>query len=115
MGMAIVKYLSKRIVEIIITLSMVIAVSYTMMYFSPGGFLNTSVMATALAPLQGQNPQLYHKIMLEFQNRYGLDLPLWRQILLYIWHELTFNFGNSMQNPSMHIMTQLKQSLPVSA
>lgn len=112
--MAIIKFISKRIVQIIITLILVISVSYIMMYFSPGGFMNTSTMATALAPLQGQNPVLYQEVMDQFQSRYGLNLPLWQQILKYIWHELTFDFGNSMQNPSLSIMSQLERTLPVS-
>jgi peptide/nickel transport system permease protein len=113
--MTVAKYIAKRVIQIIITLMLVIAVSYIMMYYSPGGFMNSNIMATVLAPLQGQNPVLYHKIMEQFESRYGLNLPLWRQILKYIWHELTFNFGNSMQNPSLHISAQLKQSLPISA
>ncbi|MFC7677421.1 ABC transporter permease [Paenibacillus sp. GCM10028914] len=112
--MAILKFISKRIVQIIITLILVISVSYMMMYFSPGGFMNTSTMATALAPLQGQNPVLYQEVMDQFQSRYGLNLPLWQQIMKYVWHELTFDFGNSMQNPSLSIMSQLERTLPVS-
>ncbi len=112
--MAILKFISKRIVQIIITLILVISVSYIMMYFSPGGFMNTSTMATALAPLQGQNPVLYQEVMEQFQSRYGLNLPLYQQILKYVWHELTFDFGNSMQNPSLSIMSQLQRTLPVS-
>jgi len=108
------KFISKRILQIIITLILVISVSYTMMYYSPGGFMNTNTMATALAPLQGQNPVLYQQVMDQFQSRYGLNLPLWQQIMKYIWHQLTFDFGNSMQNPSLQIATQLKQALPIS-
>lgn len=76
--------------------------------------MNTSTMATALAPLQGQNPVLYQEVMEQFQSRYGLNLPLWQQVLKYIWHEFTFDFGNSMQNPSLTIASQLQQTLPVS-
>lgn len=112
--MAVSKFIIKRLFQIIVTLILVITVSYIMMYYSPGGFMNTSIMATALAPLQGQNPVLYQEVMHQFQSRYGLDLPLYQQIFKYIWHELTFDFGNSMQNPSLHIMAQLKQALPVS-
>lgn len=111
--MTILKFISKRILQIIITLILVISVSYTMMYYSPGGFMNTNTMATALAPLQGQNPVLYQQVMDQFQW-YGLNLPLWQQIMKYIWHQLTFDFGNSMQNPSLQIATQLKQALPIS-
>lgn len=97
--MAVTKFIAKRLVQIIVTLILVISVSYIMMYYSPGGFMNTNTMATALAPLQGQNPVLYHQIMEQFQSRYGLNLPLWQQILKYIWHELTFDFGRCRTRP----------------
>ncbi|SET86395.1 ABC transporter permease [Paenibacillus sp. NFR01] len=112
--MAVAKFIVKRLFQIVITLILVMAVSYIMMYYSPGGFLNTTTMASVLAPLQGQNPILYQQVMDQFQSRYGLNLPLWQQIAKYVWNELTFNFGNSMQNPSLKIMTQLKDTLPIS-
>ncbi|GMA56738.1 hypothetical protein GCM10025858_12410 [Alicyclobacillus sacchari] len=108
------RFLAKRIVAIIITLAAVIAISYIMMYASPGGFMSTTQIATALAPLAAQDPVAYQKVMEQFQQRYGLNLPLWHQVLLYIWHSFTFNFGNSMENPSITIMSQLKSALPIS-
>ncbi|RUS45469.1 ABC transporter permease [Cohnella sp. AR92] len=112
--MAVVKFIAKRLIQIIITLILVMTVSYMLMYYSPGGFMHTTVMASVLAPLQSQNPILYQQVMDQFNSRYGLNLPLWQQIAKYVWHELSFDFGNSMQNPSLSIMSQLKQTLPVS-
>jgi peptide/nickel transport system permease protein len=112
--MAVAPFIIKRFIQIVITLILVMAVSYIMMYYSPGGFMNTTTMASVLAPLQGQNPVLYQQVMDQFQSRYGLNLPLWQQIVKYVGHELTFDFGNSMQNPSLSIMSQLKQTLPIS-
>lgn len=108
------RFFAKRFVAIVFTLAAVIAISYIMMYESPGGFMSTSQVASALAPIAAQNPVLYQKVMEEFQQRYGLNLPLWRQCLQYVWHELTFNFGNSMQNPTQTITSQLKTALPIS-
>lgn len=113
--MAFLKFLLKRIVAIFVTISAIIAIGYIMMYYSPGGFFNSSQLEVALGPLAAQDPALYQKVLAEFQNRYGLNLPLWHQILLYIWHSVTFNFGNSMQNPSVKIMDVLKSTFPVSA
>ncbi|GMA60389.1 hypothetical protein GCM10025859_08290 [Alicyclobacillus fastidiosus] len=33
----------------------------------------------------------------------------------YVWHSLTFNFGNSFENPSVTISSQLATALPISA
>ncbi|SDW14279.1 peptide/nickel transport system permease protein [Alicyclobacillus hesperidum] len=108
------KFFAKRFVAIVITLAAVIAISYIMMYCSPGGFMNTTQLASSLAPLAAQDPAAYQKLMEQFQLRYGLNLPLWHQVLLYEWHTFTLNFGNSMQNPTLSIMSQLKTALPIS-
>lgn len=113
--MIVLRFIIKRLIAILITLSAVIAIGYIMMYYTPGGFFNSQQVASALGPLAAQNPQLYNEILKDFQNRYGLNLPLWEQCLRYIWHSLTFNFGDSMQNPSIHIITVLKTAFPVSA
>src|SRR5579875_2878853 len=73
------KFFAKRFVAIVITLAAVIAISYIMMYCSPGGFMNTTQLASSLAPLAAQDPAAYQKLMEQFQLRYGLNLPLWHQ------------------------------------
>lgn len=113
--MGIALFLIKRFVSIIITVSAVIAIGYIMMYYSPGGFINTSAIGAALKSVEQRNPVEYQQILNEFNSRYGLNQPLWEQILKYIWHSLTFNFGYSMQNPSIQIITTIKQTFPVSA
>lgn len=113
--MYILRYLGKRIVAIIVTISAVIALGYTMMFYAPGGFFNSAQIANALGPLAAQNPKAYHETLKMFQERYGLNLPLWHQILNYIWHSLTFNFGNSFQNPNTTILSLLKTAFPISA
>lgn len=113
--MYILKFLVKRIIGIIITISAVIAIGYTMMYYAPGGFFNSSQIANALGALASQDPVAYKNVLKMFQERYGLNLPLWRQILQYIWHSLTFNFGNSFQNPDTSIISLLKSAFPISA
>ena len=113
--MLVIKFLLKRIISIIFTISAVIALGYTMMFYAPGGFFNSPQIATALGPLAAQDPAAYKKVLEMFQSRYGLDKPLWEQILLYIWHSLTFNFGNSFQNPNTTILSLLKSAFPISA
>ncbi|WP_067622693.1 ABC transporter permease [Alicyclobacillus acidiphilus] len=113
--MRIAIFLVKRFVAMVITVASVIAIGYIMMFYSPGGFFSASGVENALSSVASENPQLYQQIINEFNARYGLNLPLWRQILLYVWHSLTFNFGYSMQNPSVKIISTLKSSFPVSA
>lgn len=110
-----VRYIAKRIISIIITVSVIIAVGYILMYLSPGSFFSSSTIASAMGSLAVENPRLYQQYISEFEARYGLNKPLWEQVLHYVWHSITFNFGNSFTYPTVHIMTQLKTAFPISA
>ncbi|MFD1673777.1 ABC transporter permease [Alicyclobacillus fodiniaquatilis] len=113
--MGLLKFLGKRIVALIVTISLVLIVAYLLMYYSPGSFFNSTNIAAGMGQLRIQDPALYQQFVKEFQSRYGLDQPLWQQVLKYVWHSLTFNFGNSFQNPSVPISSQLSKALPISA
>lgn len=113
--MSYVKFLGKRIVALIITISIVLAVAYLLMYAAPGSFFNSTNIGASLGQLRLQNPQLYQQYVQQFESRYGLDQPLWEQVLKYVWHSLTFNFGTSFANPSVPIMSQLASAFPISA
>lgn len=113
--MGYVKFLTKRIVALIITIAVVLIVAYLLMYAAPGTFFNSSNIGAGLGQLRLQNPALYEQYVKQFESRYGLDQPLWEQIAKYVWHSLTFNFGTSFQNPSVPIMHQLATAFPISA
>ncbi|MCY0869983.1 MAG: ABC transporter permease [Firmicutes bacterium] len=113
--MGVVTYLIKRLIAIIITISAVIAGGYVLMYYAPGSFFNSSSIAAGMGTLAIQNPKLEQTYMHMFESRYGLNLPLWEQVLKYIWHSLTFNFGNSFENPSVTIISSLRTAFPISA
>ena len=68
-----------------------------------------------MGQLAVSDPKLYHQYMQMFEDRYGLNQPIWQQTLKYIWNSLTFQFGNSFQNPSVTIMSQLETAFPISA
>ncbi len=113
--MGVVTYLIKRLIAIIITISAVIAGGYVLMFYAPGSFFNSSSIAAGMGTLAIQNPKLEQTYMHMFESRYGLNLPLWEQVLKYIWHSLTFNFGNSFENPSVTIISSLRTAFPISA
>lgn len=45
------------------------------------------------------NPNLDQEAIKQIQERYGLNDPLWKQYLKWVWNYMTFNFGYSMQSP----------------
>lgn len=112
--MGVLRYLVKRIISIIVTTSAIIAVGYTLMNLAPGSFFSSSTIAAQMGQLAVTDPKLVQEYEQMFEARYGLNQPLWEQILKYIWHSFTFNFGNSFENPSTPIMTQLHTAFPIS-
>jgi len=112
MGFAL--FLVKRIASIIITTCVIIALSYTLMFFAPGSFFNQQQIAAQTGTLANENPQEYKKMMQEWENRYGLDKPLYVQVEKYIVHSFTLNFGTSFENPTTQIVDTLKTALPIS-
>lgn len=113
--MSYVKFLSKRIVALIITISLVLIVAYLLIYAAPGSFFSSTNIGAGLAQLRIQNPALYQQYISQFDSRYGLNQPLYEQVAKYVWDSLTFNFGTSFENPSVPITTQLATAFPISA
>lgn len=113
--MAIVTFLGKRIGALIITISVVLVVAYLLMHAAPGNFFNSQNMAAYLGQLRMEDPPRYKLYIQQFNSRYGLNQPLYVQVVRYVWHSLTFNFGTSFENQTTPILFQLKTAFPISA
>ncbi|MCY0875703.1 MAG: ABC transporter permease [Firmicutes bacterium] len=112
--MGVVRFLVKRVVSIIITTAAIIAVGYSLMRLAPGSYFSSTTIGSQMGQLAVQNPRLAEQYEHMFEARYGLNEPMWKQIFGYIWHLFTFNFGNSFENPSAPIITQLRSAFPIS-
>ena len=112
--MGVLRFFLKRIISIIITTSAIIMIAYLMMFYAPGNYFSVSQLTSQLGPIAMADPKLAHEYLQMLQNRYGLNQPLYIQILNYIWHSFTLNFGNSFENPSVTIMSTLSTALPIS-
>src|SRR5205085_8262429 len=108
------RWFGKRIVAILITIALVLAVGYVLMRLAPGSFFSSASIGGQMGQLAVSNPRLYHQYIKMFEDRYGMNQPIWQQTLKYIWNSLTFQFGNSFGNPSVTIMSQLKAAFPIS-
>ncbi|UQS86311.1 ABC transporter permease [Nicoliella spurrieriana] len=79
-----VKYLSKRVFYLVLTLFIVTTVTFFMMKLMPG---------TPLTNQEKLSPSEIHTIY----QQYGLDKPVWVQYLNYLGGAITGNFGTSFQ------------------
>ncbi|MEM1367511.1 MAG: ABC transporter permease [Cyanobacteria bacterium P01_H01_bin.15] len=79
-------YISKRLLQGVLTLTLASVLSFTIIQLAPGDYLDTL----------RQNPTITQETLDELTRRFGLDLPAWQQYLLWLKQVVTrFDFGES--------------------
>lgn len=96
------KYTLRRLVYMIITLWLIITVTFVLMKNLPG-----DPFGEASQKLTAANK----KILLE---QYGLDKPLWEQYVKYVKEVAQGNLGVSYQFPAHTVTEKIKQAFPAS-
>ncbi len=97
-------YILKRIGMAVLTIFVVVTVTFWFMQLIPGGPFTSekSVSVTTLTALKA---------------KYGLDKPIFVQYLIFLWRSFTFDFGLSMKLTGMNvndiISSGMKYSFPV--
>lgn len=79
-----VTFLAKRIAALIVTMVVLVAVAYLVMFASPGG------------------PSTTHQP------------PLYQQTATWVWRTLTLHFGPSSADPTYSILHELRKAFPIS-
>ena len=93
-------YIIKRIGIAIPTLLILIAVSFYLMHAAPGG------------PFTSERP-LPAQVLANIEAKYGLDQPVWRQMINYLWGVVTeFDFGPSYKYHDRTVNEIIEQGFP---
>ena len=95
------KYLLKRIAILLVTLWVVVTLSFFLMQVMPGSPFN--------------NPKLTNDMIAVMNKQYGLDKPVWQQYLQYLWNVLNGDLGTSYQSANQPVSMMISQRLAVSA
>lgn len=95
------KYLLKRITILLVTLWVVVTLSFFLMQVMPGSPFN--------------NPKLTNDMIAVMNKQYGLDKPVWQQYLQYLWNVLHGDLGTSYQSANQPVSMMISQRLAVSA
>src|SRR5579884_3223716 len=111
-AMGLLVFLVKRLAMIAASLAVIIAISYTLMWFAPGNYLDIQRTTTGLAAKYGENSAEFRLQRKLFEERYGLDKPLPVQIWIYIKRAATFDFGPSFSQPGVQIQDLVLEALP---
>ncbi|WP_159591176.1 ABC transporter permease [Streptococcus halichoeri] len=94
------RYLLKRVAILLITLWVVITLSFFLMQIMPGTPFN--------------NPKLTDEMIALMNQQYGLDKPLWQQYAKYLLDILHGDFGTSYQSINQPVARLIAQRLGVS-
>ena len=94
-------YIIKRIGIAIPTLLILIALSFYLMHAAPGG------------PFTSERP-LPAQVLANIEAKYGLDQPVWRQMINYLWGVVTeFDFGPSYKYHDRTVNEIIEQGFPI--
>ncbi|WP_080872388.1 ABC transporter permease [Oceanobacillus timonensis] len=95
------KYILKRLLIMIITLWVIITLTFVLMVNIPGSPFNTD---------QSSN----ETVQANLEAHYNLDQPYYIQYLLYIKSIVTFEFGPSIKQPNQTVNDLLSRGFPIS-
>src|SRR5581483_9788322 len=110
--MKVLKYIGKRVVTIAVSLVAVIIITYVLMYLAPGNFFDLTRFQSAAGGRAMTSAQIT-ALRDNFQSKYGLDQPLWKQIVRYLWDAFRFKFGPSFSSPMRTIEELIAMKFPV--
>lgn len=95
-------YILKRIGFILLTLFIIITITFFMMHAVPGD------------PLAADANKLPASVRENFYKKYGLDKPVTTQYMLFLGNLLQGNLGESLKYPGRTVVDKLKSGLPAS-
>src|SRR5579859_5958697 len=101
--MRLLSFVVKRLIATLFILLGVAAITFFLVRLAPG-----DPVATQLGQHAGDTAtynRIYHQM--------GLDQPLWRQYLSYVWNALHGDLGTSVQQLRTPVTTIIGQGLPV--
>jgi peptide/nickel transport system permease protein len=112
MNLSLLTFLAKRFAMMAVSLVVIIAISYTLLSKAPGNFMDTQRAMSTMSSMANTNSEAYQRQKAMFEERYGLDKPLYVQIWTYTKNAVTFKFGPSFQNPTVLIEDMVRERLP---
>lgn len=96
------KYIIKRVLAMLMTLLVVVTLTFFLMHAIPG-----DPLATMARALPEQTREAYYA-------RYGLDKPLFEQYLLYMKNLLQGDLGSSLKYAGRPVMQTILETSPIS-
>jgi oligopeptide transport system permease protein len=99
-GTGLALYILRRLLWMIPVLFFVMLITFTLMHLAPG------------SPWDREGRPLSPAVFEALNRRYGLDQPLWKQFVLYVWNVFHFDFGDSYQYVGHPVSQLIAQAWP---
>jgi len=96
-----VKYIIKRVLSSVLTIFILITMTFFLMHAVPGGPFNSEKMT----------PQ----VRANLEKKYGLDKPITTQYIKYLESLAKWDFGDSLAKKGRHVNDILSEKFPYSA
>lgn len=103
------RFVVGRLAWLIAILLVLIVVTFTLIHLAPGNPWNP---VSATTPEGGRAAQLPPGVVARLNAKYGLDQPLWRQLLRYVANVAHFDFGVSYQGGTEKVHDIILRSWP---
>lgn len=97
------RYILTRSVSLILVLFIVSVVTFSLMHAVPGG------------PFDEGKQRLPDAAKANILRKYGLDQPVWKQYLKYMWSALHFDFGIPYQVPTETVASLIRKTWFITA
>jgi peptide/nickel transport system permease protein len=97
------RYILGRLVSVLFVLFAVSGITFSLMHAVPGG------------PFDEGKQRLPEAAKANILRKYGLDQPVWKQYLKYMWNALHFDFGIPYQQPMTTVTALIAQKWLITA
>ncbi|GAB3836003.1 ABC transporter permease [Kribbella italica] len=105
-------YLGKRIVRLVLSLLAVSVLTFTLLQLAPGNFADLQRVNSGATNFGGVGTE---SVVGELASRYGDDVPMWKQYLIFMKGALQWDFGPSYKYASRDVQDIIAEAFPVSA
>lgn len=110
--MAFAGYLGKRVLRLVLSMVAVSIITFTLLQLAPGSFADIARVNSGATNIGGTGTE---QVVGELQSRYGDEVPVWKQYLIFMKGAVTWDFGPSYKYATMDVQDIIAKAFPVSA
>jgi peptide/nickel transport system permease protein len=105
-------YIGKRAVRLVLSLIAVSILTFTLLQLAPGNFADLQRVNSGATNFGGVGTE---SMVGELESRYGADVPVWKQYLIFMKGAVVWDFGPSYKYASRNVQDIISEAFPVSA